>query len=195
MSADIIIRPARKDEARAIAALFRIASEGVSDYVWQRLAEPGEDLLDTGARRYARENTEFSYQNCLIVECGDQIAGMMHAFPMHVAADRALPEDFDPVLRPYAELEADDTLYIAALAVEPGHRGQGIGRRLIGLTERQVREMGLSGLSLLVFENNPGAVRLYRRLGFESADRRAIVPHPLIHHTGDVLLMVKTLTD
>ena len=50
--------------------------------------------------------------------------------------------------------------------------------------------MGLGQVSLLVFEANDGAVRLYRRHGFREVDRRTLVPHPLIHCTGDVLLFV-----
>jgi ribosomal protein S18 acetylase RimI-like enzyme len=44
-------------------------------------------------------------------------------------------------------------------------------------------------LSLLVFEQNTGAVKLYEREGFHEVDRAAVVPHPLIYHTGDVILM------
>ena len=68
MTEPVALRPARRDEARTIAGLFRICSGGVADYVWAKLAEPGESLIDVGARRYARENAEFSYQNCTMAE-------------------------------------------------------------------------------------------------------------------------------
>jgi hypothetical protein len=32
-------------------------------------------------------------------------------------------------------------------------------------------------------------VRLYEREGFREVDRAPVVPHPLIRHTGDVILM------
>ncbi len=51
------------------------------------------------------------------------------------------------------------------------------------------RERGFGVLSLIVFEQNAGAVRLYEREGFRVVDRAAVVPHGLIQHTGDVLLM------
>jgi ribosomal protein S18 acetylase RimI-like enzyme len=53
--------------------------------------------------------------------------------------------------------------------------------------------MGFAVLSLLVFEQNRRAVALYHRLGYREVDRRPVVPHPLIHHTGDVILMVKEI--
>ena len=61
------------------------------------------------------------------------------------------------------------------------------------LAERQCREQGLQKLSLIVFEQNAGAKRLYERLGYREIDRRKITPHPLIHFTGDAILMSKTL--
>ena len=48
------IRPARKSECRRIAEFYRISSDGVADYVWTKLARPGEDILDVGRRRYER---------------------------------------------------------------------------------------------------------------------------------------------
>lgn len=42
----------------------------------------------------------------------------------------------------------------------------------------------------IAFEQNEGSVRLYRRPGYRVARRAPVVPHPLIHYTGDALLMV-----
>jgi ribosomal protein S18 acetylase RimI-like enzyme len=44
-----------------------------------------------------------------------------------------------------------------------------------------------------VFEQNSGAVSLYRRLGFEIVARSPVVPHPLVRRTGDMLLMTRQL--
>ena len=53
-------RPARRTDARDIARLFQISSEGASDYIWSQLAASGEALLDVGERRYARDDVDFS---------------------------------------------------------------------------------------------------------------------------------------
>ena len=47
----------------------------------------------------------------------------------------------------------------------------------------------LKRLSLLVFEQNTGAKRLYDRLCYEVVASADVVPHELIHFTGKVLLM------
>lgn len=41
-------RSALRSDARDIARLFRISSEGAADYIWSQLAQPGQDLLDVG---------------------------------------------------------------------------------------------------------------------------------------------------
>jgi ribosomal protein S18 acetylase RimI-like enzyme len=49
---------------------------------------------------------------------------------------------------------------------------------------------GHDRLSLVVFEGNTVAVRLYRQMGYEIIKRAPVVPHPLIRCSGDALLMV-----
>lgn len=188
---DIQFRPARKSECGAIASLYSIASDGVADYIWSTLAQPGEELLDVGRRRYERENSVFSYHNCTVATLGETIVGMLVAFPMIVDED-AEPET-DPVLRPYSKLEEDQSYYVCGLAIFPEYRHQGIGTRLMALAETQAIAKGLHKLSLIAFEQNQGAKRLYERLGYREVAREAVVPHPLIHYHGDALLMVKNL--
>ncbi len=65
---EFTIRPAVKSECRTIAELYRISSDGVAEYIWTKLAEPGEDLLDVGQRRYEQEDSVFSYRNCSMVD-------------------------------------------------------------------------------------------------------------------------------
>lgn len=182
------IRPARRGDCRRIAELFRISSDGVADYIWSRQARPGEDLIEIGRQRYEREDTPISYQNCRLVEHEGTVIGMLAAYPMEVTGSK---EESDPVLAPYAALEEDRSFYIAGMAVDEELRGRGIGTMLLEEAERIARRLGLAKLSLIVFEQNAQAHRLYLRLGFVEAGRARVVPHPLIHHTGDVILMVK----
>jgi ribosomal protein S18 acetylase RimI-like enzyme len=187
---NICIRNASKSDCRRIAELYRISSDGVSEYVWTKLAAPGEDLLDVGRRRYEREDTPFSYRNCKLVEHDGCVIGMLVAFPMVVDPDY---RELDPVLAPYSVLEEDQSYYLCGMAVEPEWRGRGIGTRLLAEAEADCRRHGLGKLSLVVFEQNAGAKRLYERAGFREARREPVVPHPLIHYGGDAVLMVKVV--
>lgn len=187
---DFHLRPASPADARKIAELFSIASDGVSDYIWSKSAAPDEDLLDVGEQRYENQDTSFGFQSATMVCVGDEVAGMLLAFPMQINKDYIEP---DPVLAPMAKLEESDSHYICAMAVFDKYRGAGIGSRLLSEAEDQCRMHGLRKLSLIVFEENSGARRLYERSGFVETDRAAIVPHPLIRMEGDALLMVRYL--
>ncbi len=188
---DVIFRPAIKQDCREIARLYSISSDGVADYIWTKLAEPGEDIIDVGIRRYGREDSFFSYKNCTIAEINGEIAGMLVAFPMHVDPD-AEPET-DPVLVPFSKLEEDKSYYICDIGLFEQYRGNGIGSRFMELAEIKSGELGLNKLSLIVFEQNKGAKRLYERLGYTETAREKVIPHPLIHFEGDAILMVKKL--
>lgn len=193
----LLIRPARREESRRIAEFYRISSDGVADYIWSKLAEPGETPLDVGERRYARQGTPFSYENCTLAEIGGRVVGMLVAFPMHVEPQRPEDQDekADPVLAPFMALEEDESYYICGLAVEEGWRRRGIAHELMREAEIACRRLGFSKLSLIVFERNTVAKAFYERLGFRERTRRPITPHRLIHYEGDALLMVKTLPE
>jgi ribosomal protein S18 acetylase RimI-like enzyme len=192
-------RRARKEDCAKIAELFSIASDGVADYIWTTLGEPGLTPLEFGAKRYAREPVEspFSYRNCIVVELDGQVAGMLVSFVMpeeEPAPEKAeaepAPEPGEPdVLAPYSELETPGSYYVCAMALFPEYRGRGLGTGLLEIVRELAREADCTELSLIVFEQNEAAVRLYQRHGYKVADRRAVVPHPLIHYTGDALLM------
>jgi ribosomal protein S18 acetylase RimI-like enzyme len=186
----VVFRPAIREDSRMIAELFSISSDGVVDYVWSTLAPeyPGLESVEIGAVRYAREEGNFSYTNCVVAERKGEVIGQLCTYPVGASAEEP-EEPVDPVLEPYGRLEIPGTLYISSLALFDGFRGMGLGTQMLSIARDRARERNLDALSLLVFEHNTGAVRLYEREGFREVDRAPVVPHPLIHHTGDVILM------
>ena len=193
--ADVVIRSARKDDSAAIAALFRISSDGLADYIWSRMDDgSGRPLLEIGRARYEREGVAFSYQNCIIAEREGAVIGMVHCFAMESAPEAGSDPDPDPVLAPYAALEDHGSLYISGVAMIPEQRGKGIGSMLLSAAEKRARSLGLPRLSLICFDANESAMRLYQRLGFRAVDRRPLVPHPTLkYRNGDAVLMVRAL--
>ncbi len=114
-------RAATKEDSYELARLFRISPGGVADYVWSTLAPkyPGLTPLEIGARRFAREEGNFSYKNCVVAEQDGAVIGMLFTFAIedgHEADD----EPADPILKPYEELEIPGSFYICALALLPG---------------------------------------------------------------------------
>jgi len=118
---------------------------------------------------------------------------MLVAFPMPEPSDSDENAETDPVLAPYGKLEQYKSFYICGMAVFPEYRGMGIGTKFLEIAERKAKELNLTQLSLIVFEGNTGAKKLYERHGFRETARELIVPHELIRHTGYALLMVKKI--
>ncbi len=184
------IRPAVKQDSADIARLFLISSDGLAEYIWSHVAEPGETVAEAGARRYAREGVAFSYEHCLMAELDGETAGMAHAYPME--EDPGASPETDPVLKPYGELEDYGGLYLSGVAVIERHRNAGAGKALMEAVNRRARDLSLPRISLICFERNDGAMRLYRRLGFRELARRPIVPHPCLHYAdGDAVLLAR----
>jgi ribosomal protein S18 acetylase RimI-like enzyme len=191
--AHLRLRPARKDDAEALARLIDIAGEGFGMYLWSQAAKPGETALEIGKRRAQREEGGFSYRHATIAEVDRRVAGLLLGYRLpepYVLGDiSALPE----MVRPLVELEAEapGTWYVNALAAFPEYRGQGIGTRLLKEAELLAIEAGAPGLSLIVADQNEGAKRLYSRMGYRAVARRRLVPFPGLGHTGDWVLMTK----
>jgi ribosomal protein S18 acetylase RimI-like enzyme len=55
---------------------------------------------------------------------------------------------------------------IESLSVLPGHRGQGLGSRLLEALEDELREQGVDDLVLGLLPGNTDAARLYERRGY-----------------------------
>ena len=70
-----------------------------------------------------------------------------------------------------------DEMYVEALAVGAGSRGQGIGRALLQHAFELARDEGLAAVSLDVVDTNTGARRLYERAGFRAV---ALSRYPFI---------------
>ncbi len=201
-----VLRRARKADARRIAELFGIASDGVAKIVWSGFDSEMSDreLLDIGERRYAREGEVFSYEKCFVAEsCHGDVIAMLHGYVVAgepLAADAPLPEidvsDVPEVLQPYAALEFPGSYYVSGIAAYPYYRNRGIGHALLEKAEAEARSLGCPAMSLIAFEANEDARRLYHRKGWVDVARRPIVPHPRIHIAGgDAILMVKDLSD
>jgi GNAT superfamily N-acetyltransferase len=185
---DVTFRQANREDSAAIARLFLISSDGLAEYIWSKLAEPGQSLEAVGAARYARNGVAFSYENCHVAEQSGRVIGMVHSFPME--EDEGAEPETDPVLQPYSELEDYGSLYISGLALQEAHRNRGIGTRLHDVVRDRARTLRLPRLSLICFQHNQGAMRLYGRLGYREIDRRPIFPHPTLHyHDGDAILL------
>ncbi len=65
-----------------------------------------------------------------------------------------------------------DRFLISNVAVKPAYRRQGIARALMGMAVDYIRERGAKWVLLNVRPQNPGAIKLYRDLGFQEIETR-----------------------
>ncbi|MFZ2056621.1 MAG: GNAT family N-acetyltransferase, partial [Acidimicrobiales bacterium] len=56
------------------------------------------------------------------------------------------------------------------LAVHPDHRRQGLGRLLMDVAERRLRDLGCAKLNLQVRASNETATEFYRQIGYAVDD-------------------------
>jgi ribosomal protein S18 acetylase RimI-like enzyme len=87
----------------------------------------------------------------------------------------------------YASVEGSDYMALRGpaglfhdLVVDPGHRGNGIGRMLLDATLAALKARGAPRVVLLTAERNAGAQRLFARAGF----RRTMIE--MTHEWDDV---------
>ncbi len=190
---DVIIRRAELDDCLAIAELAQLAGEGIPGVLWADSQRPGETLEQAGARSAAIEDNHFSYRNAWLAGIDDTTAGMLLGYRLPAAADnRERPQDFPDFIRPMIELEqcVPESYYVNMLATYPRYQGRGVGTRLMHETDRLARAAGATTISILVFGHNTGALRLYRRLGFDLVTRRPMAASPTTP-AGEILLLTR----
>lgn len=148
--------------------------------------------------QFEQPNTTPFFENHWVAVHGGQIAGGMHAFPMEDMAgfirDPVVPEDRHEVAEEFLHhLTAPGTYYIHVLVVYPEFHRKGIASAFLSLALEIAREKGFAECSLCVFEENVGALALYKKHGFRVADRYAIKEHPLLYYTGNNFLMTRAV--
>lgn len=192
---DATYRWAQRDDVDAIADLMMCASGNVLRFVLAELA-PNLHPRALLAHIAAQEDERQSYRRCLVAELDATVVGVANAFPAEFFRSAVADQDLSTReihLRSVTALQDWDSLVLNSLAVDPRHRGRGIGSGLIEQVSRHARANGYDRLTLHVWADNEPAQRLYRRAGFTVAARAEVADHPELSHRGGSLLMRRML--
>jgi ribosomal protein S18 acetylase RimI-like enzyme len=185
------LRPADPtfEDGLAFAHYLDVAAEGFYRIVLGRHAA---EIL---AAVFTEPDHDYSFQNVLFAEEGEAGVGMAEGFaaeprrrladqPLRRAAGRrawrmlCVAASGHPLLRIHSTL-AEGDFYLQALAVDEGHRGQGIGSALIDCVEERARDGGSLRLAVDASARNERARRLYERHGMTVVSRwpkRFVIP-------------------
>ena len=185
------LRPARPEDARALADLVNFAGEGLPHYLWSGLAAPGEDPWEIGRQR---QEAKIGTAEIVVVDEGAGVLAALTGYAIP-AEPEPVPEDMPALFRPLQELEnlAPATWYVHVLAADPEARGRGHGTRLLAVAEALARAAGLAGMSIVVADDNAGARRLYARHGYHETARRPCVRDGWETASREWVLMTKSL--
>ena len=188
-------RKATKNDARELAELVNMAGEGMPVYLWRRLTAPGQDVWEVGRQRAQREEGSFSYRNAVVREDDGRAVAALIGYPLPDEPEAVDYDEMPSMFVPLQELEdlAPGTWYVNVLATYPEYRGTGFGSALLGIAEDLARETGKHGLSIIVSDGNPGAVRLYERTGYERRATRPMVKDDWENPGENWILLVKPL--
>jgi ribosomal protein S18 acetylase RimI-like enzyme len=192
----LVYRPAVPDDSRAIADLICQAGGGLYEFLFDDLI-PLVSAVDIVAAGVGMRGGPLSYANCLVASSASAgVVGVANFFPTDSLAEDTflslMSDRFDHI-SPMLRLRDPGSMFLNAIAVSGNYRGNGVGTRLIALTEVASLEAGLSRLSLHVWVDNVVAIKLYKRHGFSEVGIAALAASPRLPHSGGSLLMRKML--
>jgi ribosomal protein S18 acetylase RimI-like enzyme len=139
-----------------------------------------------------QDDSLFSHRRCRLAVVGGAAVGLVNAYPADLIRGETfarLPADRRRHLAPFTQVQDWGSHYISALAVDPGHQGQGLGRRLLAAAVAEAAAAGRPRASLHVWDDNAVAGALYRAAGFRRVARLDVPWHPRLPHRGGLWLM------
>lgn len=180
----MIIRKAKVEDSKWIANYLLLAME---DIVYQFIGEEDhKKAIDFLLHFVEKENNQYSYQNCWIVEEDNEIIAAVNVYdgaklhelrkPIAEYITNQLGKHFNPE----DETQAGE-YYIDTLGVNKKYQGKGIGSKILNfLIDEYVHQKQLT-LGLLVDDYNPLAKKLYLKLGFQPVGKKKLLGKNMEH--------------
>lgn len=163
------IRRAKKEDAHQIAGIMILAmTEIVYQFIGREDFEEGKKFL---AQLIQDEGNQYSHQYIFVAENQDGILGQICLYP-GAQLEKLRQPVLDHIKKEYGidyqvanETEAGE-IYLDTIAVSELAQGKGVGKLLINYVIEEFVHKRNEVLGLLVDDENPGAKRLYEKLGF-----------------------------
>jgi len=180
----MVIRKATLNDAQAVATCLLLAMKSI---IYKLIGEEDPENAKAFLLYFAaRENNQYSYQNCWIAEVENEVVAAVNVYdgaklhPLRQPVLEYIKTNYGGNITPEDETHAGE-YYIDSLGVNPNHQGKSIGTQLLQfLIEEYVTKRGET-LGLLVDEENGSAKRLYLKLGFTSAGHKMLLGKRMEH--------------
>ena len=130
-------RRATSEDVPELPELVNLAGDGLSLYLWAKLAGADESPWDVAVKRARSGKGGFAYENTVIREEGGKIAACLIGYPLSSAPQLYNLNDVPAMVAPLYELEhlVPGTWYVNVLATFPEFQGNGIGTELLHVAE------------------------------------------------------------
>lgn len=167
---ELKFRVAAKRDSKKACELMHLAIGDIAERLTGQ-TKP-ENIRETLAFFFCDNNNRISYQNTIVVDLLDEVAGIVISYPGDDAAvldqpilNRLRKKNHNHEI--YFDKEADaGDYYIDTVCVEPKFQGNGIGTTLIKKAEEAAKQSGFNRVSLNVARDNSVARNLYKKLGY-----------------------------
>lgn len=180
----MVIRKATKTDSEAIARYLLLAMEDiVFEFIGEKNSAKAMEFMQylTGA-----ENNQYSYMNCWIAEENGEVIAAVTIYDggqlevLRAPVAQYVREVYKQPFNPENETQAGE-FYIDSFGVDPKLQGKGIGSQLLQfLIDEYVHNNGQI-VGLLVDKKNPGAKKLYLKLGFRVIGEKTLVGKQMEH--------------
>lgn len=178
------IRKAKPEESSVIAQYLLLAMEDIAfKFIGENSTEKAVNWLSS---LISKTSNQYSFENCFVAEADNQIIAVALVYngghlkqlrePVAKSVNWMFNRDFD------VEDETEPgEYYIDCVAVSPARQGQGIGSKMFKfLIDEYVYKQGET-LGLLVDKQNPGAKKLYLKLGFKFVNEKSFAGKQMEH--------------
>ncbi|MTV81854.1 GNAT family N-acetyltransferase [Secundilactobacillus folii] len=182
----ITIREANQDDAGQIAPLIGLIFDEMQLEELDDVPEPDLEKVITMA--YRTHSYLSGDATTVVAEADGQVVGVAFGYPGEKEARvdevlRRLSDKSAAFETPFeAESETDGgEWYLDSIAVSPDYQGHGIGKRLLAALPAYVHRDDENVMGLIVDFDNPGAMALYERVGFEVVGTKMVGDHQYYH--------------
>ncbi|MGX7417976.1 GNAT family N-acetyltransferase [Carnobacterium gallinarum] len=182
-----MIRKATKSDAKVLAPMIMIILEDMELEVFQQLSkEQIEDVLIAGIQT---ENYRYSYRHAHVCVRENEVAGVLVGYSGSKEDEIDTPltailaeKGLDPSIKIFNEKETfAGEWYLDSIVTAEKYRGCGVGTELLEALDDFAKEDQETMIGLNCDQENPGAQRLYERMGFEKSGEMIIGGHCYNH--------------